>query len=105
MTSKKSGFDAADLVEFCRGLLRIPGVTTTWIQAPSDHEAHIFVTVEGFDRAALGDRDRVFSTVEKYLAEVRPAMKASDFAFNYSVLVDDDRIGEPYIPSGARQIA
>lgn len=99
------GFQTADVVDFARGLLRFSGVTTVWVDSTSDQDAALFVTVSGLDRFALRDRDRVFAAIEDFVAETRPDMDVSQFVFNYSVFVDDEEIGDPSIPRGARQIA
>jgi len=99
------GFQAADLVEFGRSLGSLSGVREVWLLAPTDHEATLYVTVAGFDAEAIKDRRRVYMAIEDHLERVRPEMDNVGFAFNHSVLVDEDEVGEPRIPSGARNLA
>jgi hypothetical protein len=93
------------LVEMCRRMNRMPGVTGTWLAVRSDQEADVYVTVLGVDETALHDQMVVYRAMESLTQSARPVMDSADFAFNYYVLADDDRIGDPLIPTGARQIA
>jgi len=93
------------LIEMCRRVHRLPGVTGTWLAVRSDHEADVYVTVLGVDETALHDQIVVYRAMESLSQSARPEMDSAQFAFNYYVLADDDRIGDPLIPMGARQIA
>lgn len=99
------GFQSADLIEFARGLARLQGVSGVWLHMPTDHDASLHVLVAGLDPEAMKDRMHVYSVIEDYVQGMRSELDESDFLFHYSVLVDDDEIGEPFIPSGAKQVA
>jgi hypothetical protein len=102
---RRMGFQSADLIEFARGLVPLQGVSGIWLYTPTDHDASLYVLVNGLDPEAMKDRGRVYSVIEDYVQDMRPEMDESDFLFHYSVLVDDEEIGEPFIPSGAKQVA
>src|SRR2546428_9740917 len=93
------------LIELCRELRRLAGVTGTWMLSPSDQEADLYVTVNGFDEVGFLDQMRVYRAVEEYKQDVRSDMDARNFVFNYSVQTDDDTIGDPLIPAGAKQLS
>lgn len=100
------GFQTSDLRPFCHRLLTLAGVTGVWLlRGPSDRDGMIYVTVAGFNPEAHQRRLNAIREVERYRMDKREAMVASEFIFDYAVLVDDSDLGEPHIPAGAELIS
>lgn len=97
------GFQSADVKEFARNLLCLEGVTGVWTLTPTEREAFLWITVEGFDEIAVLHRRGVYERAETFYDEHRDQM-GDDFTFDYHVLVDDPELGDPHIPSTAERL-
>jgi hypothetical protein len=83
----------------------MPGVTGVWTLAPSDLHLMMWVTARGFDERAFHDRQAVYAAIHRFIDEHVEALRASEFAFDHSVLVDDLELGDPLIPDEAEPVA
>lgn len=98
-------FQPADAWSLGREILAMPGVTGVWILQPSDLDLMMWVTVRGFDERAFYDRQAVYMAIHRFIDEHLEALRASEFAFDHSVLVDDPELGDPLIPDEAEPVA
>lgn len=97
------GFQSSDVSSFARSLFELEGVTGVWALTPNEHEAYLWITVEGFDEPAVLHRRGVYERLERFYDDHRDQM-GDEFSFDYHVLVDDPDLGEPHIPSTARRL-
>src|ERR1051326_3763068 len=92
--AERMGFQAADIVEFGRSLLRMPGVTNVWhLPALEGSETTLGVLVRGFDQEAFERRLAVREAIEEFIQTHGSDMRDSGFTFVYEVAVDDDDLG------------
>jgi hypothetical protein len=100
------GFQAADIVDFGRGLLGMPGVTGAWyLPAGDGMTATLYVLVEGFNPEGFRRRLAVREAIEDFVEAHDTSMRDSGFGFIYEVGIDDDALGSPQVPDGAEPIA
>jgi hypothetical protein len=99
------GFQSADAADLGRALLHMDGVSGVWLLSPTDRDLLMWVTVRGFDESAALRRQAVYDRVESFLDRHMEDIRASDFVFDYFVLVDDDELGEAQIPAAAEPVA